>query len=158
MLYFLVVIPPLVVFSVHFWINFRFFGFSCHFFRSLFVLQVDYFSAFATCSIYIFGERRLASNGVSTKETFNQCHLHTILTYFPRLWTDNCFLEKYYIRLPMTFLNLYNLINCFTFCIFSLNSVYMCKFISRVSMHQPLVSPPICKQKQSANQSINQSI
>ena len=34
----------------------------------------------------------------------------------------------------------------------------MCKFISRVSMHQPLVSPPICKQKQSANQSINQSI
>ena len=53
-LYSLVDIPPLAVFSVRFCIAFRSFGFSCHFFSSSFLLQIQYFSAFVACSICIF--------------------------------------------------------------------------------------------------------
>ena len=36
----------------------------------------------------------------------------------------------------------FELIKFFTFCIFTLSSVYTCKYILRDSIHQPLVSPP----------------
>ena len=71
-------------FQFIFYIAFRSFGFLCHFFISLFLLQVQYFSVFVTCSICIFWERRLASNGLQTlaKGTLDQCLPHTVLTYF----------------------------------------------------------------------------
>ena len=95
-LYSLVVIPPLPVFSVHFFIAFRSFGFSCHFFNSLFLLQVQYFSAFITCCICIFGERCFHHFWQKV------CWVSVIYTLFQhtfcRLWTGTCLLVKYYIR------------------------------------------------------------
>ena len=71
---------------------------------------------------------------------------------FRGLWTGNCLLEKYYIRLPRIFakfwVNLgcacvcFDLIKSFIFWIFILSPVYTCKYNSRVSIHQPLVSYP----------------
>ena len=77
-------IPPLAVFSVHFCIVSHFLGFSCHFFSSLFLLQAHYFLAFATCFICIFWESGSTRSDLSTsaKGTLDQCHLHTVSTYF----------------------------------------------------------------------------
>ena len=60
----LVVIPLLAVVSVHFCIAFVLLVFHAIFPVVLVLLQVQYFSSFVTYSICIFGERRLAGNGL----------------------------------------------------------------------------------------------
>ena len=112
-LYSLIVIPPLAVFSVRFCIAFCSFSFSCHFFSSSFLLQVQYFSAFVTCS------------------------------------TVTCYM---FLRLLRTFAIFWLKFGCvcvcfdltkfFIFCIFILSSVYTCKCIWIVSIHQPLILSP----------------
>ena len=73
---------------------------------------------------------------------------------FCRLWTGNCLLEKYYIGLPRILQFFWVKFGCvwclvqlnfffFTFCVFILRSVYTCKYMSRVRIHQLLVSPPL---------------
>ena len=87
----LVVILPLefLFFQCAFASFFCSFGFSCQYFQFFWQFIPITVSAFVTCSICIFGDRRLASKGLQTlvKGTLDQCHLHTVPTYF--LWTLN---------------------------------------------------------------------
>ena len=74
-----------------------------------------------------------------------------VIFMFYGLGTFNCLLEKYYIRLPRIFVisgvNFgcayvsSDLLKFFIFWIFTSSSVYTCKYISRVSIHQLFVSP-----------------
>ena len=138
------------IFGAYFSIAFRSFGFSCYFLKQFVLITCSVFFQHLLHLLFtfcIFGEHPLASSGLKMSANRSWMFQRT----FRGLWTGNCLLEKYSIRLPRIFCDFWvtsgcvcvhsNLIRFFAFYIFTLSSAYTCKYISRVSIHQSLFFP-----------------